>query len=200
MISLYKKTHNITGLKYFGKTERTDVDKYTGSGLYWKRHLKKYGNDVKTEVVFQSNDIDEIKNYAIQYSIEHDIVNSDEWANLKEELGTDGGSLKEWHTEESRKKMSENRKGKVGRSAGWKHTEETKEKMSISAKKRGAPVGAWKKGHETWNKGKKHKPESIEKLKSSLKNQAKYTCEHCGKETTGGNFTRWHGDNCKHRT
>jgi rubrerythrin len=199
MITLYKKTHNVTGLNYFGKTTRTDIDKYTGSGLYWKRHFKKHGKDIKTESVFQSDDINEISNYAIKYSNEHDIVNSNEWANLKEELGTDGGSLKEWYTKEVRKKMSENRKGKVGRPTGWKHTEEAIEKMSIAAKKRGAPVGAWKKGQESLFKGKKHTPESVEKMKNSLKNQAKYTCEHCGKEAIAGNFTRWHGNNCKHR-
>lgn len=50
IISLYIKTHNITGLKYFGKTIKNPL-KYKGSGKYWKRHLAIHGNDVTTEVV-----------------------------------------------------------------------------------------------------------------------------------------------------
>jgi hypothetical protein len=37
--TLYVKTHNITGLKYFGKTTN-DPFKYKGSGKYWLDHLK----------------------------------------------------------------------------------------------------------------------------------------------------------------
>ena len=32
---LYIKQHNITKLKYFGKTVRKDPIKYKGSGTYW---------------------------------------------------------------------------------------------------------------------------------------------------------------------
>lgn len=45
---LYIKQHNKTGLLYFGKTTRQDVEKYRGSGVHWKRHIKKHGNDVST--------------------------------------------------------------------------------------------------------------------------------------------------------
>lgn len=50
ILSLYIKTHNITGLKYFGKTIKNPF-KYKGSGKYWTRHLAIHGNDVTTEVV-----------------------------------------------------------------------------------------------------------------------------------------------------
>lgn len=39
MIHLYIKTHNTTGLKYFGKTTK-DPYKYLGSGKHWRAHLK----------------------------------------------------------------------------------------------------------------------------------------------------------------
>ena len=42
---LYIKTHNITGLKYFGKTIGNPYS-YKGSGTYWNNHLKKHGNNI----------------------------------------------------------------------------------------------------------------------------------------------------------
>lgn len=41
MIYLYVKTHNITGLKYLGKTNNKDPHSYKGSGKYWILHCKK---------------------------------------------------------------------------------------------------------------------------------------------------------------
>ena len=91
MIYLYKKTHNETGLQYLGKTIR-DPYKYPGSGLYWKRHIKEHGNDVTTEVLFQTEDKEEFKKVAIEYSNKLDIVDSKEWANFREETGHGGFS------------------------------------------------------------------------------------------------------------
>ena len=91
MIYLYKKTHNETGLQYLGKTIR-DPYKYHGSGLYWKRHIKEHGNDVTTEVLFQTEDKEEFKKVAIEYSNKLDIVDSKEWANFREETGHGGFS------------------------------------------------------------------------------------------------------------
>ena len=54
MIYLYLKTHNLTGLKYLGKTIK-DPYEYSGSGIVWTRHLKSHGNDVTTEILFATN-------------------------------------------------------------------------------------------------------------------------------------------------
>lgn len=35
------------------------------------------------------------------------------------------------------------------------------------------------------------------KIRQGVLNMPKYTCEHCGKITTKGNYRRWHSDNCK---
>jgi hypothetical protein len=48
---LYIKTHNITGLKYFGKTTKVNPYAYTGSGEYWLNHLKIHGNNISTEII-----------------------------------------------------------------------------------------------------------------------------------------------------
>lgn len=90
LIRLYVKTHNNTGLKYFGKTIREDVQAYTGSGTRWLNHLQKHGYDVTTEVIGIFEDEDVARQVAIDFSIEHDIVNSPLWANLKFET-LDGG-------------------------------------------------------------------------------------------------------------
>jgi uncharacterized protein YdbL (DUF1318 family) len=90
---LYIKQHRITGLKYFGKTTQ-DPYRYKGSGIYWKRHLEKFGNDVSTTWVKLFETQEELTKYALSFSNDKDIVNSKEWANLKPEDGLDGGNMK----------------------------------------------------------------------------------------------------------
>lgn len=84
---LYIKTHNITGLKYFGKTTKPDPHKYKGSGLYWLKHLKIHGNNVTTEIVGYYTDKKDCFEAADKFSKENDIVESNEWANLVPESG-----------------------------------------------------------------------------------------------------------------
>lgn len=95
-IALYIKTHNKTGLKYFGKATGKNlkyINKYTGSGLYWKRHLKEHGNDVSTEIYGEYDNIEECSKAAIDFSIKNDIANSKAWANLMIENGLDGAPV-----------------------------------------------------------------------------------------------------------
>lgn len=90
---LYVKTHNVTGLKYFGKTICSDPFSYKGSGVVWRRHIKKHGYNVTTEVIgFFENEC-ECKEVATKFSIDNDIVKSKEWANLMDENGIDGGAI-----------------------------------------------------------------------------------------------------------
>ena len=100
MYYLYLKTHNVTGLKYLGKTEQEDQQSYKGSGIYWKRHIKKYGYDVKTDILFTTEDKKEFKKVAEDYSRKFNIIKSKEFANCILEQG-DGGdtvSSKMWIT------------------------------------------------------------------------------------------------------
>lgn len=90
MITLYIKTHNVTGLRYFGKTTNSNPHKYRGSGKYWKRHIKKYGYDVTTTIVGTYLTEKECNIAAIAFSVENNIVESQEWANLQNENGRDG--------------------------------------------------------------------------------------------------------------
>ena len=90
---LYIKQHSITGLKYFGKTSSQDPYLYNGSGTYWRRHIKKHGiMHITTLWVSEPyTSLELIQEYALQFSIDNNIINSTEWANLKLENGIDGG-------------------------------------------------------------------------------------------------------------
>jgi len=106
------KSHNVTGLKYlcYTKTKGLLYDNYKGSGVLWKRHLAKHGNDISTELIFETVDYNDFKIEAIRQSLFFDIVNSDDWANLKLEEG-DGGdtvSNKRWITDGTKDKYLNN--------------------------------------------------------------------------------------------
>lgn len=136
---LYKKVHNKTGLKYLGYTKNNPF-KYSGSGTYWIRHLSEHGNDVSTEILLECSSKKEIKEMGIYYSKMWNIVESKEWANLKEEEGN-GGNVsysKIWQetrkSEYFRNKQSEGAKGNTNvRGYKWWYNTETKErKRSIN--------------------------------------------------------------------
>lgn len=143
-IYLYVKQHFITGLKYFGKTERLNPYKYMGSGKYWSNHIKTHGNLIETLEVWGFDDQETCTTFALTFSKNNNIVESEEWANLKFENGLDGGGFS--ISEESRRKMSvaatgrklsETQKIKISiANTGRKLSEETKKKMCIARKNR----------------------------------------------------------------
>jgi len=91
IIYLYKKTHLITGLQYFGKTTKPDYVNYRGSGKYWLRHIKRHGYFCKTELIRECHTTDEARYWGLYYSNLWNIVDSKEWANLITENGLAGG-------------------------------------------------------------------------------------------------------------
>lgn len=91
IIYLYKKTHLITGLQYFGKTTKPDYVNYRGSGKYWLRHIKRHGYLCKTELIRECHTTDEARYWGLYYSNLWNIVDSKEWANLIPENGLAGG-------------------------------------------------------------------------------------------------------------
>jgi len=139
------KSHNKTKLKYlcqhFGIKESCFA--YSGSGTYWKRHLKKYGKDISTEILFETNSLEKLKNKGLYYSELYNVVESDEWANLCIETGADGGVIGRKLSEKEKQKISKTLKGKYvgpkshmyGRKGknhphyGKHHSEEAKRKM-----------------------------------------------------------------------
>lgn len=104
-IYLYKKTHKVTGLNYLGKTISKDPYSYTGSGVYWRRHLELHGNLVETEILRECKDEAELKHWGQYYSALWNVVESKEWANLIEEAGPGG-----YWSQESKNKLSQTNK------------------------------------------------------------------------------------------
>lgn len=152
-IYLYVKQHELTGLKYLGKTTKSDPHKYPGSGLRWLNHLNKHGYNYTTTILRECQDNDELKYWGKYYSDLWDIVESNNWANLKTEEGQ-GGSL----SKESRAKLSKTKTGIL-------KTAEHNQKTSIS--KTGQKYGPQSETHKLNNglskKGRPQPKEAIER-------------------------------------
>lgn len=147
IIYLYQKIHRKTGLKYLGQTSAKDPYSYPGSGTYWKLHLKKHGYDFDTIILRECKSKDELREWGIYYSNLWNIVDSDEWANLKIEQG-DGGR----QSAEVRERIGELGKGRTPWNKG-KHghlSEDQRRKISESGK------------------GRKKTSEAIEKTRSKM--------------------------------
>jgi len=206
---LMVKKHNKTGLLYFHKTNRLDrIDQYLGSGPYWVNHLSKHGKDVTTLWTSQVFTDESIIEFALKFSNDHDIVNSNLWANKCLETGIGGGDL----GPEVNTKRIETLNSTEFKSGKW-----AKAVSKISETRNSAE---WKAtvGKEAVRKDKEKKrdPEWINtvgkvfresnrirqietKSSAQWKSDNSKICEHCGKTCDIGNHNRWHGDNCKMR-
>lgn len=95
-IYLLVKEHVHTGLKYLCKhvaSSFPECEKYKGSGVYWTKHLKKYGNNVKTTCLFVTENEKQFREVAKKYSLEYNVAESKEWANLCGEEGQGGNTV-----------------------------------------------------------------------------------------------------------
>ncbi len=184
MFYLYKKTHVETGLNYLGYTKK-DPYKYLGSGTRWIRHLKKHGENIKTEILEICETKEEIKVKGKYYSNLWNVATSDGWANLKNEEG-DGGDMsfsKKWlktvKSKKHRSVLAEKSKGNTNvRGTKWWFNEITGEKRRCVD----SPGHEWKnKCPPNLSEGGRKKisrvnskpktKEHIEKLKIAAKNR-----------------------------
>ena len=187
---LYIKQHAITGKLYFGKTTKTNIHSYLGSGKYWSRHISKHGKEHVITLWCQLYETPfDLVADALSISKSLDIINNKSWLNMKFEDGLDGGFRGEKtchpfygkkHSTETKLKISKSGKsarfGKINPFYGKKHSTETKLKMSANnAGKNNPNYGA--------------KPfENIVPIK----------CPHCEMASKNrGNMNRYHFDNCK---
>ena len=104
------------------------------------------------------------------------------------------------HTEESKAKMAEARKGENNPNWGKPKSEETKRKLSEAMKGENNPMYGMS-GEKSPMWGKTHSEETKQKMSLAKKGkkQSVVCCPHCNK--TGGitNMKRYHFDNCKLR-
>lgn len=79
-------------IKYLCKcADYKDPLKYKGSGIYWRRILKKHNPVIVTTILGHYGTNYELRQAGIYYSQKYNIVEDVSWANLIEEIG-DGGS------------------------------------------------------------------------------------------------------------
>jgi hypothetical protein len=205
---LYVKQHNISGLRYFGKTSQSNVEKYKGSGRYWKNHIRQHGNDVTTiwSMLFLTED--DLVEFAQFFTEFYDIVKSTNlsnkkiWANLVPEdgrmggqnigmpspmLGKKTGRLGVWNGKK-RPAHSEMMTGRV-------QTEEHSNKISLALTGRQRTV---EHGNNISiaNKG-KPKPRVSQALKGRI--LPKTPCKYCRRLLDAGNMKLHHGEKCKHK-
>jgi hypothetical protein len=131
---------------------------------------------------------------------------------LSERMRGDKNPMKAGHTEAAKKKISKAVQGERNSFFGKNHTDETR--ASISNTKTGVTYGEefkqkfrqrWEDGkydHLDPSKnflGKEHSEESKRKIGDSWKKREKKVCPHCDIICFPNTFTRWHGENCKHK-
>jgi hypothetical protein len=182
--------HNVTGLKYFCKTSVLDrVNWYKGSGSRWTNHLNMHGRDVSVGVMGLYTDKQKCLEAALKFSIDHNIANSDEWANLVDETGMMGASMKgkrnpfygRKHSPETLKKISQNKIG-VSTNKGANRSPEQRAKISASLKGHKNPAVTkaltgrtlseeTRKKISIAGKGRKHSMETKQKLSQMAKVQ-----------------------------
>lgn len=182
--SLYVKRCTHCGLMYFGKTQRKDVLKYTGSGVRWTRHLSKHGNpEVETIWHHLFTDLEHCVMYALFFSVANDVVTSKKWANQTLETGIGGGGRGRVVSEEQRAFISALNSGNTYR-LGKSLSDETKLRISVSLKGNPGPRKGVTLSEETKEKlrksitGKKHSLESRLKMSKSRIGK-KFSAERC---------------------
>lgn len=168
MYYIYRITNKINGKTYIGQHKYKKLnDKYMGSGKHLKAAQVKYGiENFKKEILV----------FNISKKVYADLLEKTFIAAEREKVGiekcyniTDGGQggsdrgekngmYGKNHSEETRRMLSEMRKGK-------KMTDEAKRKMSEAHK--GKP--GWNRGKPAWNRGKHWSDETKRKISEAIK-------------------------------
>ena len=201
---LYIKQHTGTGKLYFGKTTRSHdkMISYLGSGKHWTRHIAKHGKEYVATIWYcLYYDELECSKFALSFSKNQNIVESADWANLKDENGTTGGHhgkdqtgennhfFGKHHTTETKSKISESitnmpdeyreKLSKAG--MGRKHSDKTKQKMSDSQTGR---TSCWK--------DKTRSDDFKNKVSAALKGipKPKSECPECNRLFSAANMVR----------
>lgn len=143
---IYKITNNLNGKIYIGQHQTEDLDDgYMGSGIAIKSAVKKHGvENFAKEILFYCTDFDTMNN------MEKIIVNN-EFVSRKDTYNMKTGGLGGNHSEETKRKISEAKKGRV-------FSEETRRKLSEIRKRN--PIRGMLGKHQS-EETKRHISESL---------------------------------------
>ena len=205
MSGIYMIQNKINKKFYVGQTTRTFEDRWDqhrgdlNRGKHRNPHLqnawKKYG-----ETAFEFHPLWKLPAYPELLNKYEKIMigdfynNRSRCYNLKEGGGSSGRL-----SEETCQKMSEAKRGENHPMWGKTLSEETKQKMSEALAGRTLSEEHKQKISEA-QIGRIHSEETKRKMSETAKNRPKKTCSWCGKMLDPGNYGRYHGDNCKHRS
>ena len=171
-------------LKYLCKCgDYKDPHKYKGSGVYWRRFIKKHNPEIKTTILGLYESKEELRKAGELYSEKFDIVHDTTWANLIPEIG-DGG------------RTVDSSKYRAYRISNPKE-------QKFFNKGTDLPKG-WAKGGPKWKKnkdgvektrqahiGKKRSNETKERMKAATrKPRMTVKCQYCQKSITPQNIKR----------
>ncbi len=194
IIYLYIKQHQNTKLLYFGKTIKKYNENYKGSGIYWVKHIKKHGNFIDTLCIWEFENQEECTNFALKFSKENNIVDSDKWANLIDENGAHGGVFghKAYNKgkKQSKELIEKRKKLMIGKNKGKITSEITKNKQKIAklGKKREPFTRNHKEKISIGNRGKIISDKTKEKMSFSQKNIIWITNEIISKRINKNNL------------
>ena len=114
------------------------------------------------------------------------------------------------HTKETKEKISQTKKRQYATGEvvhpllGVGHSEESKKKMSENMQGENNHMWGKKQSQETISKriekttGRKNTDEAKARIAEAAKNRKKIQCPSCGREGHPSNMKRWHFDNCRH--
>ena len=228
-MTIYQITNTVNGKIYIGKTIKTIEERFQGhishsrcqSQTYLHNAIRKYGKEAFTITELESgfNSEDDLNEAEIRYISEL----SPHYNMTEGGEGTSGFKL----SSETRKKLSESRKGKSKSEEhkrkiseakkGKKLSEETKRKIgrankdNYHSKETREKISKAMKGCSRSKEHRKRLSESLKGISHSEirknnisksltgKKQKKGTCPHCNRTLSVGGLTRFHLDKCKHR-
>jgi hypothetical protein len=210
---------------YFGKYSGENIQKYTGSGIIWKKYIKGLGKQ-NIKHLWNSDwyyDPIEIQEIALKFSIENDIVNSEKWANvipedgigllitddIKSKISIAQKECQSIRSEEEKLKIIE--KQIISRKKTWDNRDKEKskldyinrgKKLSEHLKKNPRPKEHANAMHESMKNKSQEELAAIrkkvsDKLKGIPKPQKIVKCPKCGKKGGISNLKRWHFDKCE---
>jgi len=176
------------------KTDKID-DGYLGSGIVFKKALKKYGKDNFSREILEFYDsYDELIELEKQYVTESVVIDRNTY-NLKT-----GGQSSGILSEKSRNKISKTLKEKYKSGelvpryeSPYELTDKQKKMISKTLKVRYENQPHHSIGIDPWNKGKN----GVQKAWNKGVEMTRIKCPYCDKLVDKANGKRWHFDNYK---